>query len=271
MQLRKIHTACQCPADCRQAAYVARVAERVYDHYDGHESRWALSDSQDIWKISLGGRAGVVGVHLEGRSCCVKLFYDRRLRTRLKVPLGLANAKRAYRSGLRLQELGIRSPKLIGYAEQSSGRLPLIVMEMVTEAMQLDHWIAQHTVGRPLIAALARFLRHMHDSGVTHRDLSPRNLLVASKRRGFNVWLLDWEDVRFRRTMPDQLRLADLHHLDERLLCDVSLRDRLRFLREYAGHKDSPWQDALGRMIEASRSKYVQRYRQHIVPSRGLL
>jgi len=88
--------------------------------------------------------------------------------------------------------------------------------------------------------------------------------MVGPTGKGFNVWLLDCEDARFRRAVPERLRLANLHHLDERLLCCVSIRDRLRFLRAYTGQKDSPWREVLGRTIEGSRSKYVREYREHL-------
>ena len=245
------------------------VAECVYRHYGGGQDRWVVADSGEIQQISLGGRAGVVGVRLRGRSWCVKLFYDERLRTRLRVFLGLAKARRAYRNGLRLNRLGIRCPRMLGYAEKRPGQLPLIVTERVSDAVGLDQWVARHGVSRPLITSLARFLRHMHDKGVTHLDLSPRNLLAAPAGKGFDLWLLDYEDARFRRRLSDRLRLADLHHLDERMLCTASLRDRLRFLREYAGPKYPAWRDALGRMIETSQSKYARQYRDRLDSRRG--
>jgi len=258
-----------CCADKGLAGDLRDVAECVYRHYGGDRDRRLVADPGEIREISLGGRAGVVGVRLKGRSWCVKLFYDQRLRTRLRVLLGLAKARRAYRNGLRLDRLDIRCPRMLGYAEKRPGQLPLIVTEWVTEAVGLDQWIARHGVSRPLIASLARFLRHMHDRGVTHLDLSPRNLLAAPSGKGFDLWLLDCEDARFRRHLSERRRLADLHHLDERLLCTVSLRDRLRFLRDYAGPKYPTWRDTLGRMMETSQSKYARQYRDRPNSRRG--
>jgi tRNA A-37 threonylcarbamoyl transferase component Bud32 len=261
MILTKNGTIQFCSAQPPWDAVIPRVAERVYGVYDGRESRWALADSPDLWRISMGGRAGVVGVRVEGRPCCVKLYYDRRLQTRLRDLVGLAKARRAYRNGLRLEAMGVRSPRILGYAEQRPGQLPLLVMELLTSAWRLDQWIAHHGVTRPLVAAVARSIRLMHDQGVTHVDLSPRNLMVSPSHGGFDVWLLDCEDARFRHALSDRVRLADLHHLDERLLCSVSLRDRLRFLQEYTGRRDSPWRRTLDRMVRTSRSKYAQAYR----------
>jgi tRNA A-37 threonylcarbamoyl transferase component Bud32 len=241
--------------------YIAAVAECVYRSYDGAQDRWHCPDSGPVRRISLGGRAGVVAVSVDGRPCCAKLYYDGRLRTRWRVRMGLAKARRACRSGLRLEQLGVRSPRILGYAEQRPGQLTVLVMELLAGATRLDQWLALHGPSLALVKSAARFVRGMHDLGVTHVDLSPRNLMVALAGDAFEVWLLDCEDARFWRRISEQARLADLHHLHERVLCIASLRDRLRFLREYTGQNNSPWQDVLGGMIETSRSKYAKAYR----------
>jgi tRNA A-37 threonylcarbamoyl transferase component Bud32 len=256
-----------CSTDPIGCAEVAAAAEQVYRCYDGQQHLWRCPESGPIWRISLGGRAGVVGLRVGERVVCVKLYYDQRLLARCRVLVGLAKARQAYRNGLALQHLGIRSPKILGYAEQPHGRLPLLVMELLTHGIRLDQWISRHGVTRSLIIETARFIRYMHDHGVIHVDLSPRNLMVSPSAAGFDVWLLDCEDVRFRRRLSDRARLADLHHLDERVLCTVSLRNRLRFLQEYTGQRASPLREALDRMVRTSRSKYVEAYRSAL-PSR---
>lgn len=264
MRLRKNNTLIFCSSGPDTDPALLRVAEQVYRRYDGSQARWALVDCPQIWKICLGRRSGVVGVNQDGRLYAVKLFYDQRARTRLRVRLGLAKARRAYRNGLRLTQRGIRCPQTLGYVEQRPGRLPLLVMELLTDAVQLDHWIDRHGVSEPLVRAVARFVRHLHDQGCFHRDLSPRNLMVGPAGQGFRVWLVDPEDARFRRRVSQRHRLANLHHLHERLLCRVSLRDRLRFLRDYAGPGYRTWGDTLRRMIRTPRSMKIQAYHEYL-------
>jgi serine/threonine protein kinase len=129
--------------------------------------------------------------------------------------------------------------------------------------MRLDHWAARQRAGRDAIVSLARFLRHMHDQGVAHIDLSPRNILIRTGAGGLEFFLLDYEDVRFAAHLSRRRRLDNLNHLHERTVRLISLRDRLRFLREYAGPDYEAWRDDLSRMIRRSRSKHVQGLWEH--------
>ncbi|MBP8303437.1 MAG: hypothetical protein KBE04_04845 [Phycisphaerae bacterium] len=264
MRLRRNDTRIFCSSGPDTDPDILRVAEQVYRRYDDRQARWALADGPQIWRICLGRRSAVVGVRQDGRLYAAKLFYDQRARTRLRVRLGLAKARRAYRNGLRLAERGIPCPRTLGYVEQRPGRLPLLVMELLADAAQLDHWIDRRGVTRPLVEAVARFVRHLHDQGIFHRDLSPRNLMVGPSGQTFRVWLVDYEDARFRRTVSPRRRLANLHHLHERLLCRVSLRDRLRFLRAYAGPGYRAWRDPLRGRIQTRRSRKVQAYHEYL-------
>ena len=249
-----------CHTDCDDA-YARAVADAVFQTYDGQRARWRISDKAPLRAISLGGRAGVVSVNVEGRACCGKLYYDGRWSTQLRLALGMSKAKRAYQHALRLASLKIACPGAIAYVEKRPWGPGLLLCELLEKGKRLDQWLAHEGVSAKLIDALAATLRHMHDQGVTHNDLSPRNLFVRPTDSGFEILLLDYEDCRFFATVETGQRLADLHHLDERLLLAVSLRDRLRCLRTYAGDHYQAWRNELSQMLERSQSKYLQAYR----------
>lgn len=215
--------------------YIRAASELVLAHYSGEGHHWRPTDSDRLWRIFTGGRAGVVGVRLNGRVCCVKLFYDERLRTKLRVALGLAKGRRAYRNGLRLRRAGVNCPGMLGYAEQRPIGPVMVITELIDDGMRLDHWVTRHPIERQDLVALARYLRHMHDNGVSHVDLSPRNILIRHPGPNAEFLLLDYEDARFARCVSRRKRLDNLHHLHERTAKLVSLRDRLRFLHAYAG------------------------------------
>jgi len=240
--------------------YIHRVAEVVCARYDGSGLRWQLPDSEQMWKLSLGGRAGVLGVTLDGRTCCVKLFYDRRLRTRIRVWLGFAKGRRAYANGLRLERVGVSCPKMWGYAERRPVGPVILVTELATRGSRLDLWAAEHPPGREAATALARFIRDMHDRGVFHIDLSARNILICPAEDRFEFLLLDYEDARFVRRVGRRTRLKNLHHLHERMAASIPLRTRLRFLRQYAGPDYRRYRDTLRRML--ARSKRYRRLQQ---------
>jgi tRNA A-37 threonylcarbamoyl transferase component Bud32 len=239
-------TLCDRKQDCD---YVRAVAEAVYACYPGAGSRWQLVDSDRMWRISFGGRAGVLGVRLDGRTGCVKLFYDERLFNRLRILAGFSKARRAYRHGRRLRQLGVACPEMWGYVERWPGKHGMIVTELIEDAQRLDLWIAQHGVSRDMIGALARFIRHMHDQGVSHMDLSPRNIFVRLHGRDFEFLLLDYEDARFARRVSRRRRLENLHHLHERLAQSVSVRNRLHFLHTYAPEDYKAWRNVLRRRL----------------------
>lgn len=166
--------------------------------------------------------------------------------------LGFSKARRAYQNGLRLHEAGVTCPQMIGYAERRPAGPALLVTELIADAVRIDRWVPEHGVQRHALVALARFLRRMHDAGVSHVDLSPRNILMRRDDGGFEFFLVDYEDARFAARTNDRQRLDNLHHLHERMVHCVSLRDRLRFLRAYAGQEHRAYRKALRIMMDGS-------------------
>ncbi len=254
-----IHYACHHEADQR---YLKRVTAEVLQSYDTRGAQWQVRPGPTLWPISLGGRAGVVGVRVQDRVCCAKLFYDRRWTTLLRTCLGRAKGKGAYHRALRLRQTGVSCPAPIGYAELRPWGPVLLVTELIADGHRLDHWIEANGTHRAGIDALARFLRAMHDHGITHQDLSPRNILVRSAGATCELYILDYEDTRFAARVSEKARLDDLHHLNERCLMAVGLRDRLRCLRGYAGPSYRRYREMLNQRMTASKSKYVEAFRQ---------
>jgi tRNA A-37 threonylcarbamoyl transferase component Bud32 len=242
-----------CCADERDADYVRDVARMVYAGCRGGSGNWPWQDSPRMWRISLGGRAAVVGVRLQERTCCVKLFYGERFQTRLRTRLGLSKGRRAYQNGLRLRQAGVNCPAMCGYAERRPSGPALIVTDLANDCLRVDHWAIRVGVPREAVLALARFLRDMHDAGVSHVDMSPRNIMVRPAGAAFEFFLLDYEDARFSARVPRRTRLENLHHLHERMIQHVSVRDRLRFLREYAREDYPAYRAVLRRKIDAAR------------------
>ncbi len=230
--------------------YIRGVSEIVYAGYDGRGQQWQLTDSDGLWKISLGGRAGVLGVKLRDRVSCVKLYYDGQLRSKLRTLLGFSKGRRAFYNGMRLKQVGIGCPRMLGYAERRPTGPAMVITELISDGIRLDHWMPQQGMQREMVRALARYIRDMHDRGVFHLDLSPRNLLIQPfAGGGYKFFLLDYEDARFTRKVRRRTRLNNLHHLHERVMEFIPLRARVRFLRAYAREDYPAWRDALYRLM----------------------
>ncbi len=247
-----------CSADASDLDYVRETANMVYACYQGEGPRWRVPESDEMWPISLGGRAGVLGVRVNARTACVKLFYDERLRTKLRVALGGSKGRRAYRNGIRLAQAGIGCPRMLGYAERRPTGPAMIVTELADGAERLDRWAAGRRIPVEAVVALARFIRDLHDKGISHTDLSPRNILIRKASPPFRFLLLDYEDARFAARLSRRRRLDNLHHLHERMVGYVPLRARLRFLRTYAPQDYRAFRDVLRRTIEESDFRWLR-------------
>ena len=92
----------------------------------------------------------------------------------------------------------------------------------------------QGHIRRQLARGLGRFLAHLHDSGVTHPDPHPGNLLIelpGSLMPHFS--LLDVHAVRFGPSLSWRESRENLILYNRWFLLRASAADRLRFWREY--------------------------------------
>lgn len=236
--------------------FVRSVAQAVFSAYDGRGRNWRPDSASGIWPIHMADRAGVVGVECAGRRVCVKLFYDRSLKGRMRNLFRFSKAKRAWRCGVKLMERGIPVPATVGYAETRGG-MGLMITALVEDAIRLDVWIRQNGFSEPTAKALGQFVRRLHDVGVAHKDLSPRNILI---RAGGDCRLLDYEDARFFHDVSRRRRLCDLHHLYERSVSIVPRNSWRIFLESYLGNSDETdsWCQSLEYMVREKPSKYTK-------------
>jgi hypothetical protein len=241
--------------------FVRVVAKEVLDAYDGRGIEWVHPNASTLWKINSGERAGVVGLDIEGRRCCVKLFYDERLWVRFRNSMGFSKAGRAFGNALKLKDFGVGCPKMIGLVRVGFSGPFMLVSELCDYAQRTDHHVSEHGINACLVKSFAVFVRQMHARGVSHVDFSLRNtMVVANDREPFYRFLmLDYEDVRFGKSLSRKRRLNNLHHLLERALKLVPLKWRLVFLREYLGGGPiHGWVDELNDCLEKHPSKYTK-------------
>lgn len=255
MRFHKAGVTMWCDENRDNLEYIQTLWQKAYGPDTERGGSWRRRLPAPFWEISFGDRAGVFGAKLNGRVSCVKVFYDERIRAKVRTLTGLSRGRRAYRNGLRLAHLGIACPEMWGCIERKPIGPTMLVTELIDDGMRLDHWIIEHGVAREVTLAVAKFIRNMHDRGVSHTDLSPRNILVRRGEQCLEFLLLDYEDARFRKHTSRRVRLDDLHHLHERMFYSVPLRERLRFLRAYAGCDYLPFRNKLARMIKRERPR----------------
>jgi len=242
--------------------WVRRAVQLVLDGYTGGLHEWHFSDTPEMWKIHFGARAGVIGVHIGGRRGCIKLFYDNRFHIKLRNRLGFSKAQRAFRKGLELARRAIPCPKMIGWATDYKTGLAALITELIDDAQRPDRLLQQCRASKEQLQKMAVFVRKMHDAGVAHNDLSLRNILAGQRDGQMCFWLLDYEDAVFSLKTSRIQRIANLHHLNERVWADIELKDRLFFLKWYLqdNRQIKKWAADLRTCIHRHPSKYTASY-----------
>lgn len=244
-------------AKAEDRSYVTAVAGRIFSVC---REGWPSADPDGFQTLNQGGRAGVAGVEFDGRRCCAKLFYDSRFFVKWRNRLGFSKAGRAFRKGLELKRRGVNCPAMIGYIVDRKSGKALLLTEWAETAQRIDHWVERNGPVPAVAQTLGQFIRWMHDAGVTHDDLSLRNLLIRPAPGGYEFLLLDYEDARFSVAVTEKKRLMNLHHLNERALNTVPENVRREFLAAYlgGGEEIADWCNDLKKMIEAKPSKYTR-------------
>ncbi len=189
-------------------------------------------------------RTAVAAVRVEGREVFIKRFkpyaWYRRLEWLAKTP-----AMRSWLRSAELEAAGFRVPQALAATETRSIGLPAdcyFVTASLADAEPAGRYWRERAVGlgvrerRALLAAFAREVRRFHDARFYTRDANADNFLVRVARGSDpEFFLLDLENVRRVRAVSERRRVKNLVQLHRPVWGEVGTRDRLRFLREYAG------------------------------------
>ncbi|MEE8164535.1 MAG: lipopolysaccharide kinase InaA family protein, partial [Myxococcota bacterium] len=184
-----------------------------------------------------GGRSQI-SVHCEGPQGLIVKRITSATRTRAAVDLLRGSpALRGFRIGQRLALLGSLSAR------------PLAALEERNRGRPVQSWLIMQSVGlcdldayrphcereaRRCAIALARWIAEWQVWGIDHRDLKAGNIRVDDRDGEFRFWLIDLEDVRFRRRVSDAARRRALVQLNSSLADEAfSLRSRLLGLDAY--------------------------------------
>lgn len=146
-------------------------------------------------------------------------------------------AMRAFRRGQKLAILGELSARPLAALERRRGGVPVeswLILESVGE-MDLDRFRARDEAhGIRFARSLARWIAELHAWGIDHLDLKASNIRVDDSGETPRFWLIDLEDIRFRRRMRDATRRRALIQLNASLGDDaMSLAARRAALTAY--------------------------------------
>jgi tRNA A-37 threonylcarbamoyl transferase component Bud32 len=179
-------------------------------------------------------------------------------------------ALRSWVNGHALRDRGLPTPRpwlLLHRRRLGLDTVGYLLCELVADARILHEVIPNATPSekRALSDRLARWIRLMHDRGVSHRDLKSANILVTPDGE---CQFIDLVGVRTRSTVPRAMRIRDLTRLNASFIESphVTRTDRLRFLRAYllwalAGRGN--WKDWWRAVGERTREKVLRNARRN--------
>jgi tRNA A-37 threonylcarbamoyl transferase component Bud32 len=172
---------------------------------------------------------------------------------------------RSWANGHALRDRGLPTPRpwLVLHRRRAGlAAEGYLLCELVPDARNLHEALAKADFDekRRLPDRLARWVRLMHDRGVSHRDLKAANILVTADGE---CQFIDLVGVRTRAAVSRPQRVRDLTRLNASFVNSprVTRADRLRFLRTYmrwglAGRGD--WKDWWRAIEEGTRAKVLR-------------
>lgn len=205
-------------------------------------NRHASSIIDDVTRSKITS----VSVNLGGRSFRVaaKEYYPRGGGALVKDVFRPSKARVEFVMAARLLKLGVSVPVPVAAVEVRSLRVLkkayLFSEEIVGGKSLLELFDAQAfaLLGRKqanrIIEKLARTVAHAHGRGLFHGDLNASHLVLRDWEEGEpEVYLLDFENSRIRKTVAESERTRDLGRLERSASYFLSLKERMRFLKCY--------------------------------------
>ena len=169
-----------------------------------------------------------------------------------------------------LAEHGFCVPKVVALGEQRYGPVCtsnfLITCEL-DNASDLyacfdDNWQVQSRQvlcdKRRFIRALGETVGRMHGEGIFHGDLRAGNIFAKRTDSGWQFFFLDNERTRKLGLLPKRLRLKNLVQVNMLLGENITVTDRMRFLKAYLaqnGHLRDKWKHLAKQTVAKTRRR----------------
>lgn len=165
----------------------------------------------------------------------------------------------------RLRELGIATPTVLAARAQRRGHgfdLALVTARVHGARDLAEAWCTASGVARDgLTRAAGRFVHTLFETGLEHRDLHPKNILVEPRQDGAHLWIVDLDRCVLRPRLSELRRQAALARflrwcLRRPEMVSTTRTDRLRFLRAALGAADD-WRPTWKALERATRRRML--------------
>jgi tRNA A-37 threonylcarbamoyl transferase component Bud32 len=166
-------------------------------------------------------------------------------------------SRREWENSTLLAAAGLKTAGLVAYGEDCGPlweRFSFILTEAADGVQTVEQFLRDcrdRARRRRVFDALARHIRKMHDAGLATPDLFMRHLFVDDRVEPPRFCLIDMARLDRGQPLPARLQARDLAALNITApLSYVSARERVRFLREYAGRTDKLLAGRIRRRVE---------------------
>ncbi|MDW8310498.1 MAG: lipopolysaccharide kinase InaA family protein, partial [Verrucomicrobiales bacterium] len=156
-----------------------------------------------------------------------------------------SSARREWENALTLQRAGLRVAEPVAYGEDCGlcwERFSFLLTEAAAGTRTLEQFLracSDPRCRRRVFDALAAEIRRLHQAGLATPDLFTRHIFVSAETDPPRFCFIDMARLDRRVRVPLRLAARDLAALNVTApLRHVTLRERLRFLRVYAGGAD---------------------------------
>ena len=173
------------------------------------------------------------------------------IRYLLQLRLPVLSAQNEWQAIQHLEQLGIKTMRLVGYGKKgwNPARLQsFVITEELANTLSLEKFCRDwpmsppsYALKRALITKVAEIARALHEHGVNHRDFYICHFLLDISAgqetidiNHLNVYLIDLHRVGIRRRVPRRWRVKDIGGLYFSSM-DIGLtqRDLFRFIQVY--------------------------------------
>jgi len=235
---------------------LSHIKERLIPHLSSSaffEQNLAIKKGKrkSVWFFTLPGTQ-------ENEAYIVKRYLNEHLLARLKNIIISSKAMRELKAAVAISRRGITTSTPVAVGKKCRWGLikeSYVVLEKLKECRDLNtYFLEEYPASRShqsllekwkIIREFGILVRSTHQEGVLQSDFSLNNfLLTKDDREGLKLYLTDFEKITIKPALSFDQRVKCLAKLN-RVGREVSLADRLRFLKSYMGN------DASGRKISS--------------------
>jgi len=190
--------------------------------------------------IKKGSYKTIYRSELGNNPCIIKTYKNKGLLGMLKSAAVPSRARQEFAAAAFIHGAGIKTAAPLVLAEKKSFGLVLegaVALEFIAGAQELrDFFFYDRTIlpqERWRVAEeFGSLTARIFQKGVFQYDFALNNFLIRREGGGFGLYFIDFERVRLQSRISRELKVNVLARLG-RAGAEISLKDRLRFLRGY--------------------------------------